>query len=95
MEDGPKLTPEAMRAARALLGLPTVEAAARIGISATTLNQIEAGAPIRPSTVRKVAVGLAQLGVEILSEDGWTGARIHLTRGASPPTAREDTASGA
>jgi len=70
-----KLTKEACRAARALLGLTTHELAARIGVSPTTLNGVEAGNAIRDSTERKIVEGLDALGVEITNGDG-TGARL-------------------
>jgi DNA-binding XRE family transcriptional regulator len=72
------LTPAAMRAARGLLGLGTFDAAARIGVSSTTWNQIEKGAGCRPSTLRKVVDGLAREGIEIVAGGGWTGARLRL-----------------
>ena len=70
-----RLTPEAMRAARALLGLTTQQIAPRLGISPTTLNQLEQGAGVRASTETKVIEALAALGVEILNGDA-PGARM-------------------
>lgn len=71
----PKLTPAAMRAARALLNLSTHEAAARLGISPTTLNQVEQGAQIRPTTEARIVAALEAAGVEILNGDA-PGARL-------------------
>lgn len=70
-----KLTKEACRAARALLGLTTQQFAAQIGVSPTTVNGIEAGTPVRESTERKIIEALRDLGVEITNGDG-TGARL-------------------
>lgn len=76
----PKLTPEASRAARALLNLTTHELGARIGVSPTTINALETGRGVRPSTEAKILDGFASLGVEILNGDA-PGAR--LVRSAS------------
>lgn len=72
-----KLTPEAMRAARALLNLTTQEIAPRLGVSPTTLNQLEQGHAVRASTEAKIHEGLAALGIEITNGDG-TGARLRF-----------------
>jgi len=70
-----KLTREAMRAARALLGLTMQELAPKIGVSPTTLNAVEKGDVIRASTTAKIIEGLERLGVEITNGEG-TGARL-------------------
>lgn len=70
-----KLTKEACRAARALLGMTTHELAKAVGVSPTTLNGIETGADVRESTERKIVAGLDRLGVEITNGNG-TGARL-------------------
>jgi len=70
-----KLTKEACRAGRALLGLTTHELAGRIGVSPTTINGVEAGNPVRASTEAKIIEGLARLGVEVLNGDA-PGARM-------------------
>ena len=72
-----RLTREACRAARALLGLTTHELAAKIGVSPTTINSVEAGEAFRPSTERKIVDGLELLGVEITNGNG-TGARLRF-----------------
>jgi DNA-binding XRE family transcriptional regulator len=74
-----KLTPQAMRAARALLGLTIQEIAPQIGVSPTTLNAVEKGDTVRPSTEAKILAGLARLNVEIINGDG-TGARLRFDR---------------
>ncbi len=76
-----KLTREACRAARALLGITTQEFAARVGVSPTTINGIEAGNAVRESTERRIVEALDRLGVEITNGDG-TGARLRF--GARP-----------
>ena len=70
-----KLTREAMRAARALLGMTMQELAPQLGVSPTTLNGIDLGKPVRSSTEARIVEGLSRLGVEILNGDG-TGARL-------------------
>jgi transcriptional regulator with XRE-family HTH domain len=72
-----KLTPEAMRAARALLGLNTQQAAPKLGVSPTTINQLEQGNGVRESTEAKIIAALDALGVEITNGNG-TGARIRF-----------------
>ena len=70
-----KLTPEACRAARALLGYSTQEFAELVRTSPTTINGLEAGKAIRASTEARIVDYLGALGVEITNGDG-TGARI-------------------
>ena len=73
-----KLTPQAMRAARALLGQTIQQIAPRLGISPTTLNQVEKGVAVREATEVKIIDGLDRLGVEI-TNGGGTGARLRLS----------------
>lgn len=70
-----KLTPPAMRAARALLGLTIQQIAPRLGVSPTTVNQVEKGGAVREATEARIVEGLDALGVEITNGDG-TGARL-------------------
>jgi transcriptional regulator with XRE-family HTH domain len=70
-----KLTPEAMRAARALLGETIQQIAPQLGVSPTTVNQVEKGVGVRASTEAKIVQALDALGVEITNGDG-TGARL-------------------
>lgn len=72
-----KLTKEAMRAARALLGCTMQELAPKIGVSPTTINQIEKGQAVKASTEAKIIEGLDRLHVEI-TNGGGTGARLRL-----------------
>lgn len=74
-----KLTPQAMRAARALLGLTIQEIAPQIGVSPTTLNAVEKGEAVRASTEAKILGGLERLNIEITNGDG-TGARLRFPR---------------
>ncbi len=73
-----KLTPQAMRAARALLGLTIQQIAPQLGVSPTTLNQVEKGGAVRPTTEAKVIEALDALGVEITNGNG-TGARLRFS----------------
>lgn len=75
-----KLTPIACRAARACLGLTTQEAAAKLGVSPTTINAIEQGKPFRDSTGAALIEAFERLGVEILNGDS-PGARLRPPRG--------------
>lgn len=75
------LTPEACRAARALLGLSARELADRSGVAMETINKFENGRPMRESTRAKVAFVLESAGVEILNGDA-PGARLRQV--ASP-----------
>lgn len=70
-----KLTPQAMRAARALLGLTIQQIAPKLGVSPTTINAVEKGDTPRASTEAKIVAGLDALGVEITNGNG-TGARL-------------------
>lgn len=72
-----KLTPQAMRAARALLGLTTQQIAPQLGVSPTTLNAVEKGEAVRASTEAKILEALDRLGVEITNGNG-TGARLRF-----------------
>jgi transcriptional regulator with XRE-family HTH domain len=72
-----KLTPQAMRAARALLGLTIQEIAPQLGVSPTTVNQVEKGEGVRASTEAKIIDALDRLGVEITNGNG-TGARLRF-----------------
>lgn len=58
--------------------MTTQEVALQLGVSPTTINQVELGNGCRRSTAARIVEGLATLGVEILGEAGWTGARLRL-----------------
>ena len=75
----PRLTKEACRAARALLGLNTRDLAQAIEVSPTTISRLETGYSIRPRTERRIVQGLKRLGVEITDGDGGgTGAWLRF-----------------
>jgi transcriptional regulator with XRE-family HTH domain len=64
-------TPAQIRAARALLGWTQAELAAKAGISATSLNNLERGA-VDPklSTVNAIRRALEDTGIEFLPGEG-------------------------
>jgi transcriptional regulator with XRE-family HTH domain len=79
-----KLTPEACRAGRALLGWGVRDLAAEAGISPATVNGIEHGRTPWPTSAEKIVAAFARHGVEITNGEG-TGARLV----ASPPSAKK------
>ncbi len=83
-----KLTPQAMRAARALLGLTIQQIAPQLGISPTTLNQVEKGGAVRATTEAKIIEALDALGVEITNGNG-TGARLRFPEADNEGAATE------
>ncbi len=70
-----KLTPESNRAARALLKWSVRDLANEAGIAFSTVNLLEKGNPIRPSTEQKILAAYERRNVEITNDDG-TGARL-------------------
>ncbi len=70
-----KLTPEACRAARAILKWTVRELADNAGTAFSTIHLLEKGNPIRPSTAEKILAAFAAHNVEITNGDG-TGARL-------------------
>lgn len=70
-----KLTPEACRAARAILKWSIRDLAEHAEIAKSTVNLLENGRPIRPSTAVKIIAAFASENVEITNGDG-TGARL-------------------
>ena len=69
------LTPEACRAARALLGLTVRDLEARSGIPFGTISKFENGRPMRDANRAKLAAVFEAAGVEILNGDR-PGARM-------------------
>ena len=69
------LTPEACRAARALLGLTAKELGDRAGITLETIIKFENGRPMRDSNRAKLAKVFDDAGVDILNGDA-PGARL-------------------
>ncbi|NDC60365.1 MAG: XRE family transcriptional regulator [Alphaproteobacteria bacterium] len=77
-----KLTPEACRAARALLNWGVRDLAREAGVGFQTVARFETGrAEMRQTTADKIVERLALAGVEITNGDG-TGARLVAKRGA-------------
>lgn len=70
-----RLTPQACRAARAILNWTTADLAREAEVSSTTVNNAEKGKPIRPSSEAAIIAALAKHNVEITNGDG-TGARL-------------------
>lgn len=75
------LTPEACRAARALLEMSTRELGEKSGVAFETINKFENGRPMRESTKAKIVFVLESAGIEILNGHA-PGAR--LRRGLIP-----------
>ncbi len=79
------VTPEACRAARALLKWSMRDLAEHSGVAWTTVNRIEAGTAARDATAEKIVAAFAAHGVEIVAADDRTGAllALGLNRGGS------------
>jgi hypothetical protein len=69
-----KLTPEACKAGRALLGWGVRDLAHKAGVGVATIARIEARATVREETLDAVTAAFEAHGVEITNGDG-TGAR--------------------
>ena len=75
------ITPEQIRAGRALLGITQAELADRASISTTGLNNVERGnADPKASTLRAIEAALTEAGVVFLDDgqsiDGGPGVRL-------------------
>lgn len=72
------VTPEQLRAARALLRLEQEELARRAGVSVVTIRRLEAtqGAPVAATTLDGVCLALEQAGAEFIPD----GVRRHVPR---------------
>lgn len=75
-----KLTPQACRAARALLGWSAKELVAAAKVSPNTVSRIENGEDVQAPTEAKVVAAFEAAGVEILNGEG-TGARLRFPYG--------------
>ncbi len=77
MTDKPtaKLTPEACRAARAILKWSVRDLMREAGVSPNTVTALEGGAAVRPETTTKMVEAFARHRVEITNGNG-TGARL-------------------
>lgn len=75
MADASTLTPEACRAARALLKWTVRDLMREAGLSPNTVTSLEAGNPVRAETAEKIIAAFERHSVEITNGDG-TGARL-------------------
>lgn len=73
------LTPEACRAARALLKWGVRDLAEKADLSPTTVAMVEGGKPHASDTAAAIVAAFAAAGVEITNGDG-TGARLLLKK---------------
>jgi transcriptional regulator with XRE-family HTH domain len=71
----PELTPEANRAARAILKWSTRDLAERAGIAFTTVNRFEVSGTATETTKGKIVAAYEAAGVEIIDQGG-TGAML-------------------
>jgi transcriptional regulator with XRE-family HTH domain len=78
----PPLTPEACRAARAILQWSMRDLAERSGVKHTTIHAIENGSKPRAATEAKLVAAFEAAGVEITNGTG-TGARLRLDQPAT------------
>ncbi|MEM9592446.1 MAG: helix-turn-helix transcriptional regulator [Pseudomonadota bacterium] len=72
-----KLTPEANRAARAILRWSVRELADHAGIAFSTVHSFEKTGNASEATISKIVTAYAENDVEITNGDG-TGARLRL-----------------
>lgn len=73
------LTPEAMRAARAILHWTLRDLAANAGVALSTVHQIESGSrDAQKATASKIVDTFRAHGVEVFGEPS-PGARLHRT----------------
>ena len=70
-----KLTPEANRAARAILKWSVRDLAEQAGVAFSTVHLFEKNGTASDTTVAKIVAAFAAEGVEITNGDG-TGARL-------------------
>jgi DNA-binding Xre family transcriptional regulator len=73
-----KLTPEACRAARAILKWSVRDLADEAEIAFSTVHLLEKGRPIRETTKEAIVLAFEKHNVEITNGDG-TGARLKLS----------------
>ncbi|WP_392711193.1 transcriptional regulator [Rhizobium ruizarguesonis] len=79
MVDMANLTPEANRAARAILKWSVRELAERAGIAFSTVHRFESTGSATDATKEKIKAAYAAHGVEITNGD-YTGARLRLQK---------------
>ena len=78
-----KLTPEACRAARALLGLTVRQLGEKTGIAFETISKYENGRPMREANKATLLAAFEAAGVEVLN-GGAPGARMRPVPQACP-----------
>lgn len=74
------MTPEACRAGRAVLKWSMRELAERAGVAWTTINRLEAGASARDATAAKIVAAFEAEGIELVADEGRTGAMLVYAR---------------
>jgi transcriptional regulator with XRE-family HTH domain len=74
-----ELTPEANRAARAILKWSVRDLATNAGIAFSTVHRFESTGAASETTKEKIKVAYAAHGVEITNGE-YTGARLRLTK---------------
>lgn len=75
------ITPQACRAARALLGWSMRDLASQSGVSLGAVNRLEGGeAKPRRGTAKRVVDAFAAHGVQIVDEPAYTGAVMVYAR---------------
>lgn len=75
------ITPQACRAARALLGWSMRDLAGKSGVSLGAVNRLEGGAATpRRGTAKKVIEAFLEHGVKIVDEAAYTGAVMVYSR---------------
>ena len=80
----PAVTPEACRAGRALMGWSMRDLALRCGVSLGAVHRLEAGlASPRAGTAMRIRRGFEACGVELVLNEGWTGAVLVYARRGS------------
>lgn len=85
-----QLTPEACRAARALLGWSIRDLASAAGVSPTTVLALEqGGASARPETLTKICDSFAAKGVSLIVQRTRSGAVIAHGRKSGGSDGRE------
>jgi len=74
------ITPEQVRAARAILGLSQEDVASKIGASTKTIRRAETtGSAVSASAVASIRAALEDSGVEFIEENGG-GAGVRLKK---------------
>lgn len=75
-----EVTPEACRAARAILKWSMRDLAERSGVAWTTINRLEAGATAREATAAKIVAAFEAEGVDLVGGADRAGAVVVYAR---------------